>query len=165
MLSERLTLISIKISGIEELQKELNYRARNVEKKLDELCRRLAEIGLQEAQVVLSGVDVETPTDVTVEKIPNGYAVVARGEQIAFIEFGAGVFYNGAEPYPVQRPAGIVGIGEYGKGHGKEEYWYYTDPTTGKSAHTHGTKAAMPMYYATKEMEKNIEKIAREVFR
>ena len=37
---------------------------------------------------------------VDVEPIDGGYAIVAKGQAVAFIEFGAGVYHNPSEPYP-----------------------------------------------------------------
>lgn len=66
--------------------------------------------------------------------------VICQGNQVIFLEFGVGVsnrfiptndgndkpargfnFQTGREEAP--RPAGVVGLGQYGKGHGKQEYW------------------------------------------
>ena len=80
------------------------------------------------------------------------------------IEFGAGVYFNGPEPYPEPRPAGVSRIGEYGQGKGKQNTWGYYDDG-GNLILTHGTPAAMPMYHAERTMEQEIKRIAREVFR
>ena len=81
-----------------------------------------------------------------------------------FIEFGAGVYFNGPEPYPEPRPDGVAKIGEYGQGKGKQNTWGYYDDG-GNLILTHGTPAAMPMYHAERTMEQEIKRIAREVFR
>ena len=86
----------------------------------------------------------------------------AEGDAVCFIEFGAGVHHNGKEPYP-NRPKEVAKIGEYGKGRGKRDTWVYIDED-GKHF-THGNPAAMPMWFATKEMEMSVERIVREVFR
>ena len=91
-----------------------------------------------------------------------------HGKDVAFIEFGAGVHYNGAggeSPNPYGAPLGMI-IGSYGLGHGLEDHWFYRDSETGESKMSHGTEAAMPMYHASvKIREKNsFLSIAREVF-
>ena len=56
----------------------------------------LARIGMQEASVRFSTAQYDGTNDsnVTIEKTQNGYNVVANGNAVAFIEFGAGVHYN-----------------------------------------------------------------------
>lgn len=67
--------------------------------------------------------------------------ILCIGNQVIFIEFGAGVHEqyrtktiglseNGlsyVENAP--RPIGVVNIGGYGKGHGKDDYWFYASET------------------------------------
>ena len=61
------------------------------------------------------------------------------------------------------RPDGIVGIGEYGQGKGKQKSWGYYDDT-GELVVTHGNPATLAMWYATQEMEREVIRIAKEVF-
>ena len=82
---------------------------------------------------------------------------------VFFIEFGAGVYYNGSEPYPEPRPKDIVGIGEYGHGWGKRQAWVFYD-SNGEKVVTHGNPAEMPMFYAKEEVLVRLNEIAREVF-
>ena len=126
--------------------------------------QKIAEVGVQEASFRFTTAIYSGDNDVTVtlEPTATGWTITADGQAVAFIEFGAGVHHNTAEPYPNPRPAGIVGIGKYGKCFGKRQAWgFYQDGTL---IITHGTPAAMPLYYATVEMERKIEQVAREVF-
>ena len=136
-----------------------------VERKTLELTRRLSELGAGVARVRFSGAqyDGDNDAEVSVEAIDRGYKIVASGGAVFFIEFGAGVYYNGTEPYPEPRPAGVVGIGEYGKGYGKRKAWGFYDEC-GALVITHGTPAAMPMLHASRIMQQDMEKIAKEVF-
>lgn len=147
--------------AIKEL-KAFKERFLNDEK---ELLRRLAEIGVKEASVRFTTAMYDGINDVSVrlDETKNGYVIVAKGKAVAFIEFGAGVYHNTGEPYPNPRPEGVVGIGEYGKGHGKRKAWgYYGE--SGEVVITRGNPAAMPMWYASEEMKNSILKIVREVF-
>ena len=148
-------------AAIKELQRYKEW----VEAKTKELCERLSVIGAYEASVRFAGAIYDGSNDVfvDVEPIDGGYAIVAKGQAVAFIEFGAGVYHNPSEPYPLPRPDGIVGIGEYGKGKGKQQAWGYYD-NAGELVITRGNPAAMPMWYAMREMENEIRRIAREVF-
>jgi hypothetical protein len=107
--------------------------------------------------------DGTNDVSVHLDEISNGYAIVADGKAVAFIEFGAGVYHNGSEPYPNPRPDGIVGIGEYGKGHGKRKAWGYLDEND-ELVITRGNPAAMPMWYASEEIKSSVLKVVREVF-
>lgn len=135
-------------------------------RKTGELARRLATIGAMTASIRFTGAyyqDGNKDVSISVEPTEKGCKIVASGEDVCFIEFGAGVYYNGSEPYPEPRPPGVVGIGEYGHGKGKQDTWGYYDDN-GELVITHGTPAAMPMYHASQEMERQLLRIAREVF-
>jgi hypothetical protein len=95
----------------------------------------------------------------------NMYVVIADGEEAIFVEFGAGVFHNGAvgsSPHPLGSENGYT-IGSYGKGRGKQNAWGYIGED-GEVHITRGTRAQMPLYNATKSVISKIPQIAREVF-
>lgn len=147
--------------GIEELKA---YR-KSFKAKVGKLLEELANIGVKEASVRFTTAIYDGVNDshVTLETIPGGYSIVAEGKAVAFIEFGAGVYHNPGEPYPDPRPDGIVGIGEYGKGHGKQQAWGFRDES-GELVITRGNPAAMPMWYASEEMRDSIKAKFVEVF-
>ena len=156
---------SLSSKSIQKAIKELSAYREWVEEKTRELTRRLAELGAYEATVRFSRAYYDGPKsiEVSVDPIPNGYKITAQGEAVCFIEFGAGVYFNGPEPYPEPRPEGVSKIGEYGQGKGKQAAWGFYDD--GGDLHiTHGTPAAMPMYHAGRVMQQEMERIAREVF-
>ena len=157
--------MDLSVASIDNAIKELKAFRDSIKQKQKKLLEELANIGLEEATVRFTGAmyDGITDTDIELKSIANGYAVVASGKEVFFIEFGAGVYYNPGEPYPNPRPNGIVGIGEYGKGFGKRKAWGFRDDS-GELVITHGNPAAMPMWYASEEMRSNILKIAKEVF-
>lgn len=129
------------------------------------LIEGLAEIGLKEASVRFTTAMYDGTNDVsvTLDTTNNGYVIVAEGKAVAFIEFGAGVYHNTSEPYPNPRPNGIVGIGEYGKGKGKQKAWGYVNEND-EVVITRGNPAAMPMWYASEEIKNSVLKVVREVF-
>lgn len=102
--------------------------------------------------------------DVQVDERGGISVIIAIGDDAAFIEFGAGVYYNGSvgsSPHPKGAELGMT-IGSYGKGHGAKNVWgFYED---GELKLTHGTPASMPMYNAMKEVCADIANIAKEVF-
>ena len=163
-MSKKTVTMKLGASSINRAVKELEIYKAWVKQKTAELTERLATIGAMEATVRFGRAyyDGEKDVSVSVEPIPNGWKIVASGGASFFIEFGAGVYFNGSEPYP-DRPSGVAGIGEYGAGHGKQNTWgYYSG--SGELVLTHGTPAAMPMHHASRVMEQEIKRIAREVF-
>ena len=91
--------------------------------------------------------------------------LTVEGIDILFIEFGAGIHYNGSaggSPHPKGQEFGYT-IGSYGKGQGKNDYWFYT-AETGESVMSHGTEATMPVYSASAEIQRRIREIAKQVF-
>ena len=157
--------MSLSSKSIGQAIKELKTYRDSLDSRKDELLKELASIGVREASVRFTTAmyDGVNDSEVTLEPISNGYRIVAQGQAVAFIEFGAGVYHNPTEPYPNPRPDGIVGIGEYGHGYGKRQAWGFTDES-GELVITHGNPAAMPMWYASEEMRNSIQKIAKKVF-
>ena len=157
--------MSLNVESIDNAIKELKAYRDSIDRKKKMLLERLGEIGIKEASVRFTTAmyDGENDSSVTLKDTSTGYVILAEGNAVAFIEFGAGVYYNAGEPYPDKRPDGIVGIGEYGYGRGKRKAWGYRD-SGGEIKITHGNPAAMPLWYASEEMRKNILTIAREVF-
>lgn len=141
-------------------------------KKLDEVTKRLAEIGFKVAQSeFLAATNLDNAgVSVKLVKIPNGYQIQADGEAVCYLEFGAGVYYNGSfGNYGGERPAGIDGIGEHdtindsGVSKGTQKTWAYYD-NAGNLIKTHGTYAYQPMFHSLREMERQAEAVIKEVF-
>lgn len=100
---------------------------------------------------------------VAVEPIDNGYKVTTFGEDTLWVEFGAGVYYNGAvgsSPHPKGEEFGYT-IGGYGKGQGRKAVWGFYDE--GGDFHlTHGTAAQQPVFKGYEELLQNVGTIIKE---
>lgn len=164
-MSKTIIKCSLDKHDIERAIKEIKQFKQKFLEKEKKLLEGLAEIGLKEASVRFTTAMYDGTNDVSVslEGTSNGYAIVAEGKAVAFIEFGAGVYHNTSEPYPNPRPNGIVGIGEYGKGKGKRKAWGYVNDSN-EVVITRGNPAAMPMWYASEEIKNSVLKVAKEVF-
>lgn len=142
--------------------KRLNeYKREIAEIKCNELVKRLAEAGREVASMRFDTAEYDGENDVSVYISGDGNSlrVIARGQAVCFIEFGSGVARGGGYPED-RKPDGIVGLGEYGKGHGATgEPWYYAH---GKK--TDGNPPAMAMLNARDAMAEMVTQIAREVF-
>lgn len=158
-------VISLSGKSIDKALKELKAYKKWIDEKTKLLIEKLAILGAQEASIRFTTAMYDGNNDVDVEVSPtdNGWVITAKGDAVCFIEYGTGVYHNPSEPYPNPRPDGVVGIGEYGQGKGKRQAWGYYDES-GNLVITRGNPAAMPMWYATTEMEREVLRIAREVF-
>lgn len=167
---------ALSLDSVTEARKQIQKYKRNLPKKCEELARRLAALGAGIANVTFSNAvyDLEVnsltpiePANITVsyeqDYEHNGhYTIHADGKVVAFVEFGAGVRFNG-QGSDRPRPQGIVGIGEYGKGKGKQRSWgFYGED--GEVYVTSGTPEQPGMWLASRAMREDIAKIAREVF-
>lgn len=89
-----------------------------------------------------------------------------KGEDVAFVEFGAGVHFNGevgTSPNEYGVELGYT-IGSYGHGHGAQDYWYYKDKS-GNEHKSYGTKASMPLFYASNAIKNSASALAQDAFR
>lgn len=173
------------VVGEKELRKladDVKAYKKELEQKTEEIVRKLAEVGASRAREVLSTPAPGDSTDYGVPyvgeiKTSDGTCeteILWDGEDVAFVEFGSGIHYNGSageSPNPLGGELGYT-IGSYGKGHGAEDSWYYVkDAEDEWSAlygsglqESFGTKAEMPLYKAELEIIQNIETVAEEVF-
>lgn len=152
-------------AGVKQIREFRNW----LTEKERELTKRLADIGWGTATVRFASVAPFYNNgkgynySISVKRIGRGYAIRASGEDVCFIEFGAGVRYGYG--YQGERPDKIVGIGQYGRRQGENEYgWWYTS-LSGESEHTYGNPPASGMYQAEQAVRQQVYKIAQEVFR
>lgn len=152
--------IELSVDSCNKAIKELQEYQKRIKPKLDEVCRRVAEVGRDEALSIINGIrlqDGNAVERVDVVKIDNGYKLVMEGEDVYFIEFGTGdgvsAHYNVSVP---------VAWGSWSAEHSQmlwnKGFWYYDN------VRYTGTTAYMPMYYAERKMREEAPRIVREVF-
>ena len=152
--------IELSVDSCNKAIEELKKYQKEIKPKLDEVCRRVAEVGRDEALSIINGIrlqDGNAVERVDVVKIDNGYKLVMEGEDVYFIEFGTG---DGVSAhYDVSVP---VAWGSWSAEHSQmlwnKGFWYYD-----KVRYT-GTTAYMPMYYAERKMREEARRIVKEVF-
>ncbi|MBQ0097908.1 MAG: hypothetical protein KBS62_03105 [Oscillospiraceae bacterium] len=156
--------VSLNGSSIQDTINRLNQRKKALKDECLEIAKRLAELGREYAEQGFGGAlyDGDNDVKVHIEQTENGYKIVAKGQAVCFLEFGAGVYYNGTGRYEGIRPAGVVGIGEYGQGKGKRNAWGFYD--NGGLVITHGNPPYSVMYRTAQQLRKELPKIAKEVF-
>ena len=159
--------------GIDDAIAYLESYKKQLILKTQKLLEELAKIGITESDKrfeAASNGTTDTSHKSTIESVHfdgSNVTMTIRisGTDLVFIEYGAGVHYNGhrgesahkgekfREKYPEFR------IGKYGTNGEKEwslgvnDYWYYDDQKT------YGTKATMPVYGAVVAMTEDIQKI------
>lgn len=149
---------------IDNAIKEIELYKRQVVANTNVFLRRLGQIGIAVVNQRSAGQNFST--EFVVKQSSEGVLVgtlYVSGEELLFFEFGTGVKFNSK---PSNHPDGVrlgMIIGEYGKGHGNNMYWYYKDDND-KWHRTSGIKAQMPVYMASVEILTQIERIAKEVF-
>ena len=146
--------------------KQIKQYEKDFKEKEKEFVRRLAEIGVSVAQAGFSAADYDGVNDVSVsmKKIASGYAVIASGETVGFIEFGTGVRYPEWDSSDLEYTP--PPHGSYGKGHGKNPYgWWFKQAEGAIARHTYGNPPAEAMRTARDQMVEQVTQIAREVWR
>lgn len=157
--------VSLSPSSIDAAIKQLEDYSKDIDRKAQELCKRLADMGAMYAEWNFSGVLYAGDIDynITVDRVDaNTYVIKADGETVLLMEFGAGVKHGYGHPQAAEFG---MGPGTYpnGKGHWDDpKGWWFGEK--GNWTHTYGNAPGMPMYNAAKDLRKEILDIAREVF-
>lgn len=158
-------MITVKVNGLSETLRRIEEYKNSVQRKANELARRLAEMGATNVSLMFARAIYNGKNDftVTVEDVPTGgYKIVVNGESVAFVEFGAGVTYGYGHPQAAEFG---VGPGTYpdGKGHWNDPKGWWIPKDKG-GGHTYGNPPNMPMYNTAADLRNEIERVAREVF-
>lgn len=173
--------IKIDLFDSKSLQKaidEINRYKNDLPRKCELLCQRLAELGVQVSNTALregKSEDYQPSTKVSYEIDASGNIVrakiVASGPYILFLEFGSGIRYSGTKnpkaaemgygpgTYPSNAPQQNP---PYDNWESPTGWYYYGDD--GQVHHTYGVRAKMPMYRASEEIMKSVNKVAKGVF-
>lgn len=171
--------VKLDVKSLDKLQKKVQRYQSTFDNKCKQFLRELAKVGIpvideNMAQAsftynngIQSGSNTEHSAYVRVYSKDGQFTAVLtlKGQEVLFIEFGAGTYYNGSvgsSPHPKGQENGFL-IGTYGMGHGSQKVWGYYDDD-GKLALTHGTKATMPMLKAGLEIREQVISIAKSVF-
>lgn len=154
--------ITIQLSpdSCDKALKEIRAYEKKVKPKLDKACKMLAEIGAQEAQRFFDMAENGNQgVRVTINKIENGWSIVASGKSVYFVEFGTGDAVTNSHGFQVSVP---IYPGSYSEAHAQKYsvygYWYY-----GGEKMTE-TPIYAPMYHAERKMREEMPRIVKEVF-
>ena len=158
--------ISVRLNrqSIGDAIKRLNQYKKTFPKRAEAMCKALAELGavkvsLDYTRAVNAAVGMK-PITVTVERRDNGYAIVAQGESVMFVEFGAGARYGYG--HPLDGELGM-GPGTYpsDRGHWNDPKGWWIPKEAG-GGHTYGNPPSMAMYETAKDLRQEVLRIAKE---
>ena len=166
-------IIKIDLNSKESIQAaedQLRAYAAELDSKTKEICMRLADRGAARATFDYGAVPLErNDVEVTSEETDRGAKVVASGETVLFLEYGAGKLMGYGHPNP-------MGFGpgswpnphfSYNSSGMKVENWKnergWWIPKEHGGGHTYGNPPAMGMYNASREMRDRAQEVAEEV--
>lgn len=171
----------LSVKEVQNAIKEIKAYQNDLNRKCEELCRRLTAEGVQIAQVHIGssgfGKYIHLSSEITPQqagckaifymedttKIKSEWQTKesVRSAEISpalMLEFGSGL--------KAENPANIPGVGTGtfpGGKHSNEPGWYYMD-LEGNWHYSTGVSPKMPMYHAGKELREKVVSIAKEVF-
>ncbi len=162
--------MSVRITGITvdvaDAVRDLNLYTAWVKRKTEALARRLAEYGLKRVEVGYNAALYDGTKHILLyveQRSENEFAIIADGSTVLILEFGAGVRYGSGHPL-----AGQFGFGPGTYPNQKHAinpgYWYYTGEDGTGHHYSAGNAPSMVMYLTGMELEREVERIAREVF-
>lgn len=179
MAKQTITL-GLSVKSVEKAIRQLKSYKQWLRNKTTELVKALAEVGIPvietnvadasytfDSKGIRSGSNTEHYTYVKLNNFRKLFTSKSCcwGWRNSFIEFGAGVYYNGeagTSPHPKGQEFGFL-IGSYGVGHGVQKVWGYYDET-GALVMTHGVEATMPVLKAYEKIIADYVSVARRVF-
>ena len=166
---------TVRVVGIDEAIQQLTDYSAGLQRRAEEIIKRLAQLGYDVAYQIMAGhiYSGETINSLTiVENDPAHYTLMASSVALLFFEFGAGTI-----------GAGHPQAGEFGMGPGTypdqkhafdpNGWWFPTDDENlvlrrskdGQGwGHSYGNAPHMPFFNANQRMKDDLETVAREVF-
>lgn len=164
-MSRTIAIDILDASSVDAAVREIQEYAKWLQTKAEALARRLAAYGLTQVRIGYNAAvyDEDKHIEVSVaNRGDNTYVITAEGRDLLFLEFGAGVRYG--DGHPLNSDLGM-GPGTYpGQTHVPEPgYWWYTGED-GESHFSVGNAPSMVMYMTGMELEREVDRIAMEVF-
>lgn len=157
---------NLSVSGIKNLQKQLQDYQKDLVRKCEEFVRILAERGVEIAKIKISEYDAiytgELLASINSEQgavIQNGakWIVYTNCQWAKFVEFGTGIVGAGS-PHP---DTSIIGWKYDVNEHGEKGWFYFRD---GEWHWTKGMPSRPFMYETALQLKQEIIKVAKEVF-
>ena len=153
------------IAEIEAVKSEWERKAKVCSEMIAAMLADQIEANLDAIPYTDDMVDIKAHTPIPKNSPFGVYAygnkVIVRGEEVAFVEFGAGVYHNGeGGKNPLSEAVQFDTLpGGYGKGQGIYKYWFVAHNLISR-----GTPAYMPIHNAIEAIKPLIPTAVRQVF-
>lgn len=167
---------NLSVSGIQQLQKDVQKYQNSIEYKARLLAERLAELGVEIARMKIASLDAVFTSEL-ISSIHSEYkgstkdgaifCVVAGTDHALFVEFGTGIVGQ-KTPYPYTLPDGVSW--EYASGKTIRQLadgrygWFYPGDN-GQWYFTEGMPSRPFMYQTSLELQKKVVSVAKQVFK
>lgn len=163
------------VKSINAAIKQIEALKAKLESKAKEICRRLAIYGATDARIGYSTAiyDGDRDVEIRVEETDNGYRIIAEGETVLFIEFGAGITYGYGHPQATEfgmgpgtwfPQRGMMIHGVWTPNWMNPNGWYFTDDL-GEKHHTMGNAPSMTMYNTAQDLRRIVREVTEEVLK
>lgn len=175
-MASRKKVYPLSVDGINRLVNDLENYKKQLLTKAEQLLNELSKRGIRTAKERIQGTIGDSDKHVKVEVSDISYVgnnviftITAEGEDILFIEFGAGIAKNGGKsmlgksPHPWGEEMGYA-IGKFPKGRKGYSLGRFNAWVTPTGEISEGTKASMPMLGAMETMYKDIDDACKKVF-
>lgn len=155
-------------ASIGQAIKELQDYRKGLEDKIRQFVESLANDGVEVAKawIMASQGNSEKPT-VSLQVNPAGDITRAQitmtGKDVLFVEFGAGIHYNGNDtPHAAKFGYGVGTYNPSSDNAFNPDGWYYWTGT--ERVHSYGTEGTYPLYHAVENARNTAIKKAIEIF-
>ena len=165
--------VSLEVKGLDKIIKTIDNYTKSLNGRMETFVERLMNVGIpvidQNYTKSMSRVTTEdyslqhsTRVEVKNEGEYISATLYVEGEDLAFIEFGAGIYFH-TQDHPKASELGM-GVGTYpNQTHAFDDFWWYIGED-GVKHFSRGTGASMPIFKASEEMQRQFLTIAKEVF-
>lgn len=163
----KISLDALSPSSVKDAIDKLEKYKTDLPRKAKLIVERLASMGALNASLGFSRAIYNGDKNISVTtKWVNSttIAIIASGETVLFVEFGAGITYGYGHPEAGKHG---MGPGTYPSDKGKwndPKGWFYTDDSGNATQHSYGNPPNAVMYSTRKELLKEVKRVAREVF-
>lgn len=162
----------LSISGIRQLQKDIEKYQNSLEYKARLLAEKLAEMGVEIARVKISNLDAIFTGDL-IQSVHTEYkgstrggaifCVVADSEHALFVEFGTGIV-GAKHPYPGNLPM-VYAQGKTIRQLADGRYGWFYPADDGNWYFTEGMPSRPFMYETSLELQKKVVSVAKQIFK
>ena len=155
-------------ASINNAIKELREYRESLNAKIKELVESLTSEGVEVARTWVQVAQGDA-SDVAVDFLINSAGditmaqIMLTGKDALFVEFGAGIYYNGADtPHAAEFGYGIGTYNPSSDNAFNPNGWYYWTGT--QRVHSYGTEGTYPLYHAAENARNKAIQKAIEIF-